>query len=72
MTDLESTAADFAVLAARLKARVGAVPGPQALLNGLRGVDVSPGDAVLDTVTGQTGVVIGTGIRNVEVEAPQT
>jgi hypothetical protein len=61
----EGLAGDFELLTARLRAQVGRVPRPAALVSDLHNIGVMPGDMVVDSVTGQTGEVLGVGVTQV-------
>ena len=65
MNGWEDLAGDLQVLTARLHAQLGRVPTPDALTVRLHDIQFLPGDTVVDSVTGQTGEVLGVGIANV-------
>ena len=71
MTELESLAKDAGVLLAQVRAELGKVPGPQALLARVQGIDFTVGETVIDTVTGQEVEVVGTGIENIASESTE-
>lgn len=70
MKNVKVLGGELELLVARQRAALRNVPGPQALLTRLQGIDFEVGGEVVDTVTGQTGVIVGSGIRNVESESP--
>ena len=57
---------DLAVQRARVKASVGKIPPPEAILSDLHGSPFSGGERVIDTVTGEEVEVLGVGVQNVE------
>jgi hypothetical protein len=50
----------------RVRARLGAVAKPGALLADLHNIGFLPGEKVIDTVTGQEVEVVGSGVEQVE------
>lgn len=69
MKNVKVLGGELELLVARQRAKLRDVPSPQALLSSLQGIEFVDGDEVVDSVTGQSGVVIGTGIENVPTSA---
>jgi len=72
MKNLSVLGGELELLVARQRAALRNVPGPQALLSSLQGIEFVPGDVVIDSVTGQRGEILGTGITNIEAESTET
>jgi hypothetical protein len=68
MADFEGLGEDLALIRAREKARVGKVAPPEAIIANLQNIPYLPGDEVVDSVTGLSGVILGGGIENVASE----
>lgn len=66
--EFDSLSGDFQVLMARLKARGGNPTVPSALITELHDIPFMAGDTVVDSVTGQKAVVLGSGIQQVASE----
>ena len=58
----------LALLRDRERAALRGVPGPGRVLTELRGIPFEAGDEVIDSVTGQKGVILGSGIEQVASE----
>lgn len=69
MSVLDSLAKDLNLIVRRIRSSVGTVPGPQAVLSELQGIDFQIGERVYDTVNGEEVQVLGTGITNIPSES---
>ena len=68
MPDLDGVAKDLALQTGKVRAAVGAVVPPAMLIAQLHNIPFLPGDKVVDSVTGEEGVILGGGIENVPSE----
>jgi len=68
MPGLDELAKDLALQTGKVRAAVGQVPPPAALLTELQNIPFNLGDKVVDSVTGEEGVILGSGIANVPSE----
>jgi hypothetical protein len=68
MPDFDGVAKDLALQTGQVKAAVGEVPPPATLVSQLNNIPFNPGDKVVDSVTGEEGVILGSGIENVPTE----
>ena len=65
MQDLTLIANELALQTGKVRAAVGEVSQPASLVAQLHNIPFLPGDKVVDSVTGQEGVILGSGIENV-------
>jgi len=68
MPDFDGLAKDLALQTGQVRAAVGTVPPPASLVAELHNIPFLPGDKVVDSVTGEEGVILGGGIENVPSE----
>jgi len=68
MRDLDGVAEELALQTGKVRAAVGEVPPPASLVSQLHDIPFLPGDKVVDSVTGEEGVILGSGIENVPSE----
>jgi len=68
MADFDGVAKELALQTGKVRAAVGEVPPPAALVSQLHNIPFLPGDKVIDSVTGEEGVILGGGIENVPSE----
>ena len=69
MADFDGIAKELALQTGKVRAAVGSVPPPASLIAQLHNIPFLPGDKVIDSVTGEEGVVRGEGIENVPSES---
>jgi hypothetical protein len=68
MPDFDGVAKDLALQTGQVKAAVGEVSPPATLVSQLHNIPFNPGDKVVDSVTGEEGVILGSGIENVTTD----
>lgn len=68
MPDFDGLSKDLALQTGKVRAAVGTVPPPEQLVLQLHNIPFLPGDKVVDSVTGEEGVILGGGIENVPSE----
>jgi hypothetical protein len=59
---------ELALQRGKMRAVLGTVPPPSALVTELHNIPFNPGDRVIDIVTGEEGVILGGGVENVPSE----
>jgi len=68
MPDFDGVAKELALQTGKVRAAVGKVPSPASLVSELHNIPFVAGDKVVDSVTGEEGVILGSGIENVPSE----
>lgn len=65
---LDQAGKDIELARLKLQAAVGRIAPPDSLVSELHEIPFVEGESVIDTITGETVTVLGSGVRNVEAD----